>query len=81
MWIVAVGALLAGIVALNVAALGLTMESERLDVRLDELRTENALLLSELSSASAAGRIQAGAAELGLVAPVETRYVRLRPKP
>jgi hypothetical protein len=77
LWIVVIGALLAGIVALNVAVLGLNMTSDRLDGRISELQTRRAQLQSELSSAAAAGRIEAAAAQLGLVPPVETRYVHL----
>jgi hypothetical protein len=71
--------LLAGIVALNVAVLRLNMQGERLDREIQELRTRNVELLSDLSSAAAAGRIQAGASQLGLVSPESTRYLRLRP--
>lgn len=77
LWIVIIGTLLAGIVALNVAVLGLNMKSDRLDGRISELQTRRAQLQSELSSAAAAGRIEAAAAQLGLVPPLETRYVHL----
>jgi cell division protein FtsL len=79
-WIVLVAALLAGIVALNVAALRLNLEAQRLEDRKQELRAQNAAVASELSSLATAGRIEAAATEkLGLVAPVETTYVRVRP--
>ena len=78
LWIVVVGTLLAGIVALNVAALRLNMEGKRLDGQIQELRTRNAELLSELSNAAAAGRVQAAASQLGLVSPADTTYLRLR---
>ena len=81
LWILVVGTLLAGIVALNVAVLGSNMEVERLDVERERLRAENAVLSSELSSAAAAGRIEALATRrLGLVDPVQTTYVRLGSK-
>jgi hypothetical protein len=64
-------------VALNVAVLGLNMKGDRLDARIQELQTRRAQLQSELSSASAAGRIEAAASKIGLVPPLETRYVRL----
>jgi hypothetical protein len=79
LWIVFIGALLAGIVALNVAVLRLNMEGERLDGEIQELRAKNAERLSELSNAAAAGRVQAAASQLGLVSPVDTTYLRLRP--
>jgi cell division protein FtsL len=66
-WIVLIAALLAGIVAVNVAALRLNLESQRLEQRKDELLTENAAAASELSSLASASRIEATAArELGL---------------
>jgi cell division protein FtsL len=78
-WIVAVAALLAGIVALNVAVLGLNMEVERLDGQRDELVTGNDGLSSELSAAAAAGRIERLArSRLGLVEPTDTTYLELR---
>lgn len=79
-WIVIVGVLLAGIVALNVAVLRLNVQGDRLDAEIKKLETTNSELVSDLSSASASGRIQAGASQLGLVAPTETEYLRLRPE-
>lgn len=71
-------ALLAGIVALNIAVLRLNMEVERLDVQRDELVAQNDALASELSAAAAAGRIERLAAgKLGLVAPTQTTYLEL----
>jgi cell division protein FtsB len=68
--------LLAGIVALNVAVLGLNMEIERLDVRREQAQVRNAELAAELAGAAAAGRIEAAArGRLGLVEPAETTYV------
>jgi cell division protein FtsL len=77
-WILVVAALLAGIVALNVALLRLNVESERLDAEQERLAAQHDLLISELSRAAAAGRIEAVAVgKLGLERPVETTYVRL----
>ena len=75
-----VAALLAGVVAVNVAALQLNVESQRLDERRDKALAANAAAQSELSSLGAATRIEAAARSLGLVAPVETSYVRIRPR-
>jgi cell division protein FtsL len=72
-----VAALLAGIVALNVAALELRMERGRLQSEIVEIRAENADLQSRISSASAVSRIEAEARQLGLVEPVETTYLKL----
>jgi len=80
LWIVAVAALLAGIVALNVAGLRLGMQAQRLDEQAQALRATNEDLASQLSSVAAAGRIEAIATHrLHLVAPAATTYVRLRP--
>jgi cell division protein FtsL len=77
-WILVVAALLAGIVALNVAVLGLNQEAEKLEARAQKLAAKRDALASELSTAAAAGRIQALAVEkLGLARPAETTYVRL----
>jgi cell division protein FtsL len=71
--------LLAGIVALNVAVLRLNMTRERLDAQREQLRADNEDLASQLSSATALGRVEAIARrKLGLGPPAETTYVRLR---
>ena len=78
LWIVLVAGLLAGIVAVNVAALRLNLESQRLDARKEKLVAENAAAASELSSLASSARIEQEALRLGLVRPSETRYVRAR---
>jgi hypothetical protein len=78
-WIVLIAALLAGIVALNVAALRLNLESQRLDQRKDELLADTAASASELSSLGSATRIESvGVRELGLVPADRVTYVRAR---
>ena len=80
MWIAIVAALLAGVVATNVAVLRLNMTLDRLGRDRADLRAENAALASQLSSAASAPRIQALAARrLGLVqaSSEQTTYVRL----
>jgi cell division protein FtsL len=82
-WIVLVGVLLTGIVAVNVLVLQLNMQFDGLSRQRAQLRADNALLRSRLSSASANVRIeQAATAQLGLQAadPLTTTYVRLRAK-
>jgi cell division protein FtsL len=75
-WIGLVAMLLAGIVAVNVAALRLNLESQRLEERKQDLLAENATAASELSSLASAARIEAVArTSLGLVPAEETRYV------
>ena len=79
-WIVLVGALLAGIVAVNVVVLQLNMQFDGLSRERAQLRADNALLRSQLSSASASVRIEdAATSKLGLQAadPLTTTYVRL----
>src|SRR6266511_6092152 len=68
LWIGLVAALLAGVVATNVAVLRLNMKLDRLGRDRADLRAENAALSSQLSIAAAAPRIQTLAAgRLGLV--------------
>ena len=82
-WIVLVGVLLAGIVAVNVVVLQLNMQFDGLSRERAQLKADNALLRSRLSSASANVRIEEIAtANLGLQAadPLTTTYVRLGAK-
>ena len=77
-WIVLLGVLLTGVVALNVAVLRLNMQLEQLGRERVELRAENALLTSQLSSATAPRRVEALArARLGLVPAQDPAYVEL----
>jgi cell division protein FtsL len=79
-WIVFVTALLAGVVALNVAVLRLNVELDGLAREKHELRTGNNELASRLASVEASGRIQTLArSQLGLVPaePDQTTYVSL----
>jgi cell division protein FtsL len=79
-WIVCVAALLAGVVALNVAVLRLNMGVDKYDRQKAQLRFDNQALASELSSAAAAARIEARARAAGLVpAPDAPTTVHLRP--
>jgi hypothetical protein len=82
-WIVALGVLLAGVVAMNVAVLQLNMGLDRLGRTRANLIAENDALAAQLSSAAAAPKIQALAqAKLGYVpAPAtDTSYVELGPR-
>ena len=83
LWIVVVAALLAGIVALNVAVLRLSVQVEQLDGQRDKLASKRNALQTEVSTAAAGGRIETAAVErLGLVAPESTTYLELkRPRP
>jgi len=79
-WIVAVGLLLAGVVAINVLVLRLNVELDELRRSRAELKADIATTRAQLSSASANARIESEAAtKLGLVAadPNATTYVPL----
>jgi cell division protein FtsL len=79
LWIAVVAALLAGIVALNVAVLRLNVQVEQLDSQRDKLASKRAAIQTELSTASAGGRVENAAVErLGLVAPESTTYLELK---
>ena len=81
-WIVFVTALLAGVVALNVAVLRLNVQLDGLAREKQELRAGNNELASRLAGLEASGRIQALARkQLGLVPaePDQTTYITLEP--
>jgi hypothetical protein len=83
LWIVVLGVLLAGVVAMNVAVLRLNMGLDRLGHERAGLIAQNDALAAQLSSAAAAPKIQALAqAKLGFVpAPsTQTTYVELGPR-
>lgn len=80
-WIVVVAALLAGVVALNVAVLRLNLRLDDLGQERAQLRAENAALASKLASAASTARIQRMAQERLGVAPADpsqTTYVHIR---
>jgi len=82
-WIVVVGVLLAGIVAVNVLVLQLNMQLDGLGRERAQLKADNARLQSELSTASASVRIEGTAtATLGLAPadPLTMTYVELGSK-
>jgi cell division protein FtsL len=79
-WIGVVAALLAGVVALNVAVLRLNMKLDHLARERADLRAQNAALSVQLSSQASAPRIQRLAAKrLGYVqaTPDQTSYLTL----
>ena len=78
-WIVVIGALLAGVVFMNVAVLRLNIKLDQVGRDRTRLRADVAQQSSELSSAQAAARIQAQARGLGLVQAkaAETTYLNL----
>jgi cell division protein FtsL len=83
LWIVLFAALLAGVVAVNVAVLRLNVELDRTGRERSQLKADVAALRSELSSTAATSRIERVATgELGLelADPETTTYVTLRPR-
>ncbi len=81
-WIVVVGALLAGVVAVNVVVLQLNVRLDRLGGERAQLKADNARLRATLSSASSSLRVATQArTKLGLrqADPLLTDYVRLAP--
>jgi cell division protein FtsL len=81
-WIVFLTALLAGVVALNVAVLRLNVQLDGLAREKQELRATNNDLASRLAGLEASGRIQALARkQLGLIPaePDQTTYITLDP--
>lgn len=83
LWIAAIGALLAGVVAVNVLVLRLNVELDDLRRTRAELKAEIATSRAQLSSASSNARIESEAASrLGLVPadPGATTYLELDEK-
>ena len=77
-WIALVGALLAGVVALNVAVLRLNMRLEQLGRERVDLRAENALLSAQVSTTLGQRRIGSLAeTRLSLVPAEDATYVDL----
>lgn len=82
--IVVVAALLAGVVALNVAVLRLNLRLDDLSQERAKLRAENAALSSKLASSAATPRIQQIAAhQLGVApaTPLQTNFVNIAKDP
>ena len=81
MWIGVLGALLAGIVALNVISLSLSSSSSRVSQQATALGQSNSALRAKLAEQLSNDRVEAAAARLGLVvpAPGDITYLTLRP--
>ena len=79
-WIVVMGVLLAGVVALNVAVLRLNLQADQLSQDRSALRAENADLASKLAARAASARTSSLARrQLGLqpADPATTTYLHL----
>jgi hypothetical protein len=68
-WIAVLGALLVGIVALNVISLSLSAGSGQTSLQIDELKTEVSALRAQIDERLSSGRVEAEAARLGLAVP------------
>jgi hypothetical protein len=68
-WIGLLGAMLVGIVALNVLSLSLSAGSGRLSLQIDELKTEVSALRAQIDERLSASRVEGEAARLGLAVP------------
>jgi hypothetical protein len=68
-WIAVLGALLVGIVALNVISLSLSAGSGQTSLQIDELKTEVSALRAQIDERLSSSRVEAEAARLGLAVP------------
>jgi hypothetical protein len=78
LWIGLVGALLVGIVGLNVYALSLSASGSQVAQQAEELALENSSLRAQLTERLSADEIQHAASKLGLANPMpdDIRYLR-----
>ena len=82
LWIGALTTLLVGIVSLNVLALNFNATSSKVGRQADELKREISALRAKIATNGASNqRIQAAAAELGLIVPEPGSVGYLRPGP
>jgi hypothetical protein len=81
-WIVLLGVLLFGLVALNVSLLKLNASAGQRAERAKVLRIENAKLRGKVSRLASGDRVRTAAAELGLVMPEPKKihYLNTRPE-
>lgn len=69
MWIGVLGALLAGIVALNVVSLGLNASNGRVAEQINTLEQDNSALRAEIDEKLSSTKVESAAATLGLAVP------------
>ena len=81
-WILLLGALLFGLVALNVSLLKLNAAAGQNAARAKELRIENAKLRGRVSRLASGDRLRAAAGEMGMVMPEpkKVHYLNARPE-
>lgn len=80
-WIVVLGILLGGIVALNVWGLSLSASTSTMAMEIDELQRTNSVLETRIAQRLSSERVQKAAAAVGLDAPAAdaVRYVKASP--
>lgn len=81
LWIVALGALLVGIVALNVVALSFNASSSKVAQQTDELKRANSALRARIATEASNQEVLAAADKLGLLYPAPDAVRQLRPSP
>ncbi len=81
LWIGLLGALLVGIVALNVLSLGLNASSGQLSQQINDLERDNSALRAEIAEKLSASKVETAATSLGLAAPMpeEISYLDYEP--
>lgn len=79
-WIVVLGVLLCGIVAINVLGLSLSAAGSETSTKIDELQQQNSVLRARIANRLSSGNISEAAAALGLEvpAPDAVDYLRTR---
>jgi len=79
-WIVVLGVLLCGIVAINVVGLSLSAAGSETSTKIDELQQQNSVLRARIANRLSSERISEAAAALGLQvpAPDAVDYLRTR---
>jgi uncharacterized membrane protein YgcG len=78
-WIAVLGAMLVGIVALNVLSLSLTAGSGRLSLQIDQYKQEISGLRAQIDERLSASKVEAEAARLGLANPDPKAITYLSP--
>lgn len=81
LWIGVLGALLVGIVALNVVSLGLNASSGRVSEQIDQLNQQNSALRADIAEKLSSTKVQNAAAALGLSVPNPQRITYLNYNP
>lgn len=79
LWILAIGALLVGIVALNVVRLSFSAEASRMAGEADAIERETSALRAQLAAHGSSDKIEKEAAQLGLVVPSPDAISYLEP--